>query len=336
VITILIIAPKERNRSMTVPTGSRRNLKLGIVIMFSVAFVASACGGSTEPGSNEGGITVVATTTIWGDVAQSIVGNDGTVQVLVPVGVDPHDYQLSSAQVADINRADLVIVNGFGLEENMVDVFAVAQGDGAVVLSLSLAVDPIAVGENGASEKCDPAAEISGCDPHFWMDPDRVSASAKAIGSALERIDASVDWAARAEAYVGTMDQAVARMERVLDLVPDGQRKLVTNHDSLQYFAEKFGFEVIATVIPGGSTLADPSSADLANLVAIIRSEGINAIFADTTDSTALADAVAAELAESVMVVQLFTGSVGGPGSGAETLIGMLEIDSSLIAEALR
>ena len=321
---------------MAVGSRNRRNLRLGIVMVFAAALVASACGASAEPSSNVDGITIVASTTIWGDVARSIVGNDGTVQVLVPVGVDPHDYQLSSAQVADINRADLVIVNGFGLEQNMVEVFAVAQNDGAVVLSLASAVDPIALGENGSSEKCDPAAEVSGCDPHFWMDPDRASAAAKAIGSALERIDDSVDWAERAEAYVEAMDEAVARMESALDLVPDGQRKLVTNHDSLQYFAEKFGFEVIATVIPGGSTLADPSSADLANLVAVIRAEKISAIFADTTDSTALADAVAAELGASVSVIELFTGSVGEPGSGAETLIDMLETDSSLIAEALR
>ncbi|MDA2978320.1 MAG: metal ABC transporter substrate-binding protein [Actinomycetota bacterium] len=307
-----------------------------MIIMFSAALVASACGGSGSPSSNDDGITIVASTTIWGDVAGSILGSDGTVQVLVPVGVDPHDYQLSSSQVADISRADLVIVNGFGLEENMVDVFAAAQGDGAVVLSVASSIDPIALGGDSSSEVCDPTAEVSGCDPHFWMDPDRASAAARAIAAALDRIDDSVGWLERADAYIETMNQAVVRMESALDMVPGERRKLVTNHDSLQYFAERFGFEVIATVIPGGSTLADPSSSDLADLVAIIRAEGISAIFADTTDSTALADAVAAELGEEVSVVQLFTGSVGQPGSGAETLIGMLEIDSALIAEALR
>lgn len=301
-----------------------------------IALVASACGGSGQQDPNLDGITVVASTTIWGDVARSIVGTDGTVQVLVPIGVDPHDYQTSSSQVADINRADLVIVNGLGLEENMGDVLAAAETDGAVILAVAQSVDPIALGGREASQVCDPDAEVSGCDPHIWMDPDRVADAARRIAEALGQVEPSVDWASRADAYVRSMDGAAAEMEMVLAGVPVERRKIVTNHDSLQYFADRFDFEVVATVISGGSTLADPSSADLASLVETMRTEGINVIFADTTDSTALAEAVAAELGEAVTVVELFTGSVGAPGSDAETLIGMLMVDAALIAEALQ
>jgi zinc/manganese transport system substrate-binding protein len=168
------------------------------------------------------------------------------------------------------------------------------------------------------------------------MDPDRVALAARAIADELTSIDPSVDWTSRADRYVEDLASAAASMDAVLGSVLDNRRVLVTNHDALGYFADRFGYEIAATVIPGGSTLADPSSADLAELVDTMRRTGLDVIFADTTDSTTLAEAVAAELGTEVSVVILYTGSVGQKDSGADTLIGMLETDATLVAEALR
>lgn len=112
-------------------------------------------------------------------------------------------------------------------------------------------------------------------------------------------------------------------------------RHLVTNHSALTYFADRFGFVVVATVIPGLSTQGDASSADLAELVEIIEDEGVVAIFADNTDPSALAAAVAAEVGFEVTVVKLFTGSLGDAGSGAATYIEMMQTNARLIADAL-
>jgi len=121
----------------------------------------------------------------------------------------------------------------------------------------------------------------------------------------------------------------------LLEEVGRGRRKLVTNHDSLGYFAERYGFEVVGVVIPGGSTLANPSSEDLAQLVAVIEEEQVRVIFAETTDSTALAEAVAAEVGAEVEVVELHTGSLGEPGTESDTLVGLLLSNAETIAEAL-
>jgi zinc/manganese transport system substrate-binding protein len=121
----------------------------------------------------------------------------------------------------------------------------------------------------------------------------------------------------------------------ILDVVPAERRVLVTNHDALGYFADRYGFEVLGTVIPGGATLADPSSADLAELVATIQREEVPAIFAETIEPSVLAETVAAEVGDQVRVVELFTGSLGEEGSGAETLIDALIINARRIAEAL-
>ena len=110
---------------------------------------------------------------------------------------------------------------------------------------------------------------------------------------------------------------------------------MVTNHEAFGYFAARYGFETIGVVIPGGSTLAEPSSAELADLVEIMEQSGTNVIFAETTQPTTLAEAVAAELGDDVEVVELFTESLGGPGSGAETLSEMLLTNAGRISEAL-
>ncbi|HEX2369526.1 MAG TPA: metal ABC transporter substrate-binding protein, partial [Acidimicrobiia bacterium] len=112
-------------------------------------------------------------------------------------------------------------------------------------------------------------------------------------------------------------------------------RVLVTNHDSLGYFADRFGFTVVATVIPGGSTLAEPSSREIAELVDTIDTTGVSAIFADATNSTALAETVAAEAGRDVEVVEMFTDTLGEPGSGADSYLGMILTNAGLVADAL-
>jgi len=302
-----------------------------------LAVVASGCSASSSNDSTE--ITVVATTTIWADVAAHIVGDDGSVVSLMPVGADPHGFQASSSQVASMVSADLVVANGLGLEVGLTDVLEIAQTDGANVLWVGLAAQP--VGSVSGSQTClqmSASAGVDqpiGCDPHVWMDPDRVALAAVAIADALAEIDDSVDWRARASAYERELAAAAQSIESTLSPIPDARRKLVTNHDSLGYFASRFDLEVIETVIPSGSALAEPSSGDLADLVARMIEEEVDVIFAETTDPTGLAKAVASEVGDDVSVVELYTGSIGGPGSGADSLVGMLTTNAELIAAAL-
>ena len=117
--------------------------------------------------------------------------------------------------------------------------------------------------------------------------------------------------------------------------ISDENRKMVTNHEAFGYFADRYDFEVVGTVIPGGSTLADPSSAELAGLVEIMTDEEINVIFAETVEPAALAEAVAEEIGEDVEVVTLFTESLGEDGSGGETYIDMLRTNAARIVDAL-
>jgi len=159
--------------------------------------------------------------------------------------------------------------------------------------------------------------------------------AAKLIAAELEKVDPSTDWTARADEYATELLETNSEIAETLSSIPEDRRVLVTNHASLGYFADRYDFEVIGVVFPGGSALAEPSSAELSDLVEVIDHEGVSAIFGETTESTEIAEAVAAEIGTAVEVVQLYTGSLGEPGSGAETLIDMLLLNARKIAEAL-
>ena len=287
----------------------------------------------TTSAAPAGRLAVVATTTILGDVVSNVVGGNAEIEVLLPPGADPHDYQISASQAAQLYLVDLVVTNGLGLEEALIDVLAAAEADGVAVVEVASQLDPIRFALE--SHHDDEEVEGGGLDPHFWTDPLRVARAALLIAEALAAIDSSVDWMSRAEAYAATLTELDAEIQDILAPIPDENRLLITNHDSLGYFADRYGFEVIGAVIPGGATLADPSSAALAALVEEIVEEGVKVIFAETVEPTALAEAVAAEAGAGVGVVTLHTGSLGEPGTGTDNIVGMLRDNAFKIADAL-
>ena len=305
------------------------------VLVVTLTLLVAACGSGNEV--DTGGAsrpTVVATTTILGDVVANVVGEEAEVVVLMPVGADPHDFQASSSQVADINRADLVIANGLLLEEGLDDVLDAAVADGARVVRLAPLLDPIPFGSESSHDH-EGEQDHEGDDPHVWFDPIRMAEAARLIAAELTPIAPEVDWMGRADSYATELVAADTSIIETLAGIPSDRRRLVTSHEAFRYFADRYDFVIIGTVIPAGSTLADPSSEELADLVRVMEREGVRAIFAETTQSTALSEAIAAELGQGVQVVSLYTGSLDEPGTGADTLIGMLQTNAGRIATAL-
>ncbi len=296
-----------------------KTLARALVPALVVALALTAC----DPGadSTDERPLIVATTSIIGDIAAGVVGDEGTVEVLIPVGVDAHDFQPSARQAARVAEADLVVAGGLGLEHGLDDLLESAAADGIPVLELASSLDPLPLPGGGQ-------------DPHFWMDPIRVGRAAELMATRLSEI-ADGGWDDRARAYSAAMVEVDDEVAANLDVVPDDDRRMVTNHESFGYFADRYGFEIVGVIIPGGSTQAEPSSAEIAALVEVMRQEGVSAIFAETTQPTALADAVASELGGEVEVVELYTESLGEEGSGGETLAEMLVTNSIRIASAL-
>jgi zinc/manganese transport system substrate-binding protein len=344
---------------ITDTVSAMKRIPLVFVGLTTVALGLSACGASGEAstaGESPAGATetsnaqIVATTTIWGDIAGQIAEcAGGSVTTLMPVGADPHDFTPSSEQVATMVNADLVIANGLGLEEGLESALGSAQQDGAAVFEVAPLLDPIPFGEEGehaeeegehAEEEGEHAEEEGeehghdGDDPHVWLDVTRVSTAAELIGSEMAEVTGD---AAYQECGVEVADELKAVNDEVvqtLAAIPAEQRILVTDHDAFGYFAAAYDFEVAGVVIPGGSTLAEPSSAELAELVATVQATGVPAVFSNTANPSALVDALAAEVGD-IEVVELYVGSLGEPGSGADTYQGMMNTNATRIADAL-
>ena len=175
-----------------------------------------------------------------------------------------------------------------------------------------------------------------GPDPHVWFDPIRVSAALPTLADLL--VDevglTEADVEACLADYQVELEELDAEVAETLAVVPEDARKLVTNHDTFGYFADRYGFEVVATIIPSMSTLAETNPARLEELAESIEALGMKAIFAESVHSTDDADALAARVGD-VEVVSLFTGSLGPEGSGAETYTGYMRTNAKRIAEAL-
>lgn len=255
-----------------------------------------------------------------------VAGGEADVEVLLPIGVDPHDFQPSAQQIGRIASADLVVLNGLGLEERLADAITGAVGSDVPVLEVADAVDPL---------PWSAAADGTSLDPHVWLDPVRMADAAGLVANALAAIDPNGDYSTRGADYAATLLGTDREIVQILASIPAERRLLVTNHEAFAYFAARYGFEVVGVVIPGGSTLAEPSSAELAALVAVIRDRAVPAIFAETTQPTDLARAIAAEAGTAVAVVELFSESLGESGTPAATLTGMLLENARRIAAAL-
>lgn len=250
---------------------------------------------------------VVATTGIIGDVVANVAGEGVEVSTLIPPGVDPHDYAPSAQQVASISGSELVFANGLGLEEGLIDLLEQAESEGLSVEYLAEQVDPI------------------GTDPHFWQDPVRMSEASGLIAEVL----------GVASSYPATLQELHHEVEATLGSVPTAKRLLVTGHDAFGYFADRYGFEVLGTIIPGGGSLGSPSSADLAALVDLIREREVPAIFVENTSSPELAQILASEVGRPVEVVELVGDSLGEPGSDTGTYVGLIRYNANAIAAAL-
>jgi len=323
---------------------------------------ASAETSSTTAQAQDAPLVVVTTTvlgSVVGEILTCAVGDDSSMTVLMPIGADPHDFQASSAQVALMAGADLVVVNGLGLEEGVLDAVENIEADGVSVLEIASLIDPLPFGDDHGDEKGDEESHDDHSDeeehseeedhseeespddhghgdfdPHFWFDMERMALAAELIGAELA-LDGDESFASCGESVAAEIRATEAVVADALSSVPDANRVLVTDHDALGYLAERYDYDVVGVVIPGGSTLGDANSSDLAELVATIQDEGVRAIFGNTAGSPALLETLAGEVGENVQVVELFVGSLGGPGSGAESYVLMMTTNATRIASAL-
>lgn len=304
--------------------GMRLRLASTLVL---AALLTAACG--TPDGSHEGKPTVVVTYSVLGAVVRDLVGDAATVVVLMPNGADPHEWEPSAKDIETVTRANLLVENGLNLEGGMGNALAQAQAAG---VRRFVASDHVTIRRVGSGEGADPAQpdQAPGAeDPHLWMDPLTVRDAMDALAGQM-KTDLGIDVSARAanlDARLATLNDEITA---VIATIPAERRTLVTGHESLGYFAKRYGLTLVGAIIPSTTTSAEPSAADLAALADKIRAAKVPAIFTELGTSPAVAVAVGSETG--AKVVELTTHALPADG-----LYGtFLKNIAALIADNLR
>jgi len=315
-------------------------------------------------------VLVVATTTIVGDIVSRIGGDRISLYVMLAPGVDPHVFQPTPRDLRHVADADVLFANGAGLEADFLgNLLETAEPRRLVEVSAHLPLrrmDDAAeedhdeeTGDGDEEEHHDEEGEEDGeaddhgedgeeedhhgeeedhhgeFDAHVWMDPTLVAGWTVEIAEALADVDPehAEEYAARAATLSSELQELDAWIRSRVSAVPASRRVLVTDHDVLSYFADRYGFELLETVVPGVSTASEPSARHLAQLRETIAEHGIPAIFIGTTVSPQTAQTVADDLG--IELVAIYTGSLSEPGGPAATYQDFMRTNVERIVAAL-
>jgi ABC-type Zn uptake system ZnuABC Zn-binding protein ZnuA len=294
--------------------------------------------GAAEATRTASPIRVIAAEGFLADMIRQVGGERVEVKSLIPPGVEPHGYEPTPQDVAAVAGARLLVVNGAGLESFLSKLLNNAGRSSTVVeASTGIASRKAREGEavESVSERPPTSAPVD-MDPHFWLDPQRAVRYVENIRDALMAADPGgvKQYTAKAEAYIARLRELDRWIAAQVSEIPPADRMLVTNHESLGYFADRYGFRVIGTIIPSVSAEAAPTARQLARLVDALKSARARALFLETGASPALARQVAREAGVAV-VTELYTHALSDASGPAPTYVAMMEYDAKTIVAAL-
>ncbi|HTX73266.1 MAG TPA: metal ABC transporter substrate-binding protein, partial [Rectinemataceae bacterium] len=254
-----------------------------------------------------------------GSVVGELAGGDFRVTSLIPNGLDVHEWEPSAKDIETLDSADLVVENGLGLEGGMEKALAQARASGRRFFTASDHITVRHVGEGEGIPSGDPDQAVGAADPHLWTDPRTMKAVVSALAEELQRDfgsalpDKGAGLAARAADLERRLDDLDAAVAAQVASLPAEKRKLVTGHESLGYFAQRYGFTLVGALIPSLSTEAESSASDLAKLKGLIAASHVSVIFTELGTPPATVHALATEA--HVRSVELSTHALPPDGS---------------------
>lgn len=278
---------------------------------------------------------VVTTTDIWANVVAASTCGHVDVSNVIPSGADPHHYEPVPQDVLALEEADLVVVNGFNLEERLLD----NLGEISQVFTIADLVPEDGHDEDGHDEDDhadddDDDHDHGGTDPHLWFDLHIVE---EAVDHINEKLAPLVDdpQALRqcADSYLSQLEDTEDYVSQQLLSVPASDRILVTQHQTLRRLADQFGYEILGSIIPSTSTLADADVRNLIELQQDIEDAGVKAIFVDVSGDNSDVQNFADQ--SGVPVVPLYTESLSEPGGEADSYLKMMRLNAERVAAAL-
>jgi ABC-type Zn uptake system ZnuABC Zn-binding protein ZnuA len=304
-----------------------KTVSLAIVILM----VFSSCG-TVTPGSVTGSsMQGIATLSFLADIAGAISGERISFSSLIPPGTDPHVFEAVPSDIVILSRSIILVQNGAGLEAWLVPLLKNASGQ-RLVVNASAGLES----RNSSQGEADLDNLSGGLDPHFWLDPNLVITYVKNIRDGLIEVDPSGESAYKtlADEYITELESLDGWIKSRVAEIPAEDRLLVTNHETLGYFADRYGFTVIGTIIPGTSSGVTPGARELAELEDKIRATGVEAIFVEIESNNDLAEQIGRDTGVKV-VTGLYTHSLSDANGPAPTYLQMMKHNVNLIVDSL-
>ncbi len=277
---------------------------------------------------------MLAAETFLADIAQNVAGDRLRVESFIPRGIDPHAFEATPRDATRLADSQVFIINGGGFEEWLGRLLT--EGSQPRILLEASAGCPQRTVQSG--ELGDTGQALAGSvDPHFWLDPNQVIIYVNNIRAGLTAFDppGAVIYEQNAQAYIARLMELDAWIATQVAQISLERRLLVTNHESLGYFADRYGFTIVGAIIPSFSTGASPSARQFASLIQRIRETQAPAVFLETGVNTELADQIAQETGVKV-VTDLYTHTLTAPDGPAPTYLDMMKYNVQAIVIALK
>jgi len=303
-----------------------------LTVLATMAIAASACGRS-NPDLSNAVLSVVTTNNIVEDWVRRVGGDRVGVLSLVPAGADPHHFQPGARDITRVADADLVFSIGLGLEEKWLkDMLNTDSTSSGLNIVLGDVIDPIRNEDHSDEDHSDGAL-----DPHFWFDPLRVKLAIAEIVLQLTALDplGANTYRDNSISYLSELDELHAWAQTTLNAVSEDRRVLITSHHTLGYFALRYSYQIIGTIIPNITEGTEVTAMDLTELIDTVIKQGVPAIFVENTTNDRLANRIAEE-AGVLAISSIYTDSLSKHEEGAGTYIAMMRSNVTTITEALR
>lgn len=299
-------------------------------------------------------LAVVATTTIAADVVSNVGGELIELTGLFPLGSDPHTYEATPSDYQTMANADVILINGLGLEEFLDPTFEQIAED-TPIISLSDGIELLEFGQQSHEHDADHEHEedeldmeeadhddadtghsqTQGYDPHVWFDPNNIVQWVENTVETFSALDPENAAAYRenGNAYIEQLQELDEWIRQETERISSKERELVTDHMAFSYFAARYDFDMIGAVIPAYSTSAQPSAQELAELIDTIQELDVQAIFVGTSANPSLSEQAADETG--VKLLPLYTGSLSGSEGPASTYIDLMHYNVDAVVSGL-
>ena len=290
-------------------------------VILTLSLLLSACAGSPPASQTP---TVLATTTFLADITRNVAGDRLPVDSLLPFGADPHSYEPIPADAVKISKSTVLISNGLDYEQFLGPLLENAGGK-RLVITASDGLQARHMEEGGETVT----------DPHMWLDPNRVVKYVENIRDGLSKADpeGASTYKSNADTYIAKLQALDGWIQDQVAQIPSDRRLLVTDHESLGYFSQRYGFTVIGEILQSVSSVASPSAQQIAALIDQIKATKAPAVFLDASDNPNLAKQIAEETDVKVVTDLHLESLTDGPPAG--TYVDMMKYDISQIVSAL-